>query len=176
MAYDYKKLTKQGGNNAPGLKKKVLVAPVRTFTSIAVPTAAGATPGDSVDITGDHTFGPSDGFIELYTTMDTSELTGELVGERDSNSTNPKVVANHPGLYKEALEFAKNAKDEDWIVLVEGLDGAYIQIGTEELGADANYRFGSGKVSGGYKGITLNFESFGEVFIYEGTITLKPVA
>ena len=174
MAYDYKKLTKKGGNNAPGIKKKVLVAPVRTFATISEPTNAGTTPGDGIVIGTDHTFGLADGFVELYTTMDTGELTGELIGERDSRSTNPKVVASHPGLYAEAIECADKAKDEDWIVLVEGLDGVLIQVGTQELGADFSYSFGSGKVSGGYKGLVFNFESFGKAYIYEGVVTLKP--
>lgn len=174
MSYNYQKLIKKGGDNAPGIKKKVWVAPVRSFTVIAEPTNAGAAPGDSIVIAADHTFGLTDGFVELYTTMDTGELTGELIGERDSRSTNPKVVAQHPGLYAEAMEFADKAKDEDWIVLVEGLDGVLIQVGTEQLGADFSYSFGSGKVSGGYKGLTFNFESFGKAYIYEGALTLKP--
>lgn len=174
MAYDFKKLGKSTSDNAPGLKKRVLVAPRSTFTALAEPGGAGAVAGDTIVISDPHTFGASDGFIEMYTTLATAELTAELVGERDSRTINPKVTAFHPGLYAEALEFGKMAKDEEWIVLVEQLDGSFIQLGQDGLECEITYSLGSGKVDGGSKGITFNIESFGDVFVYEGTITTKP--
>jgi hypothetical protein len=174
---DYNKLTKRTSrSNAPGLKKKILVAPRSYFAldGLKKPADDPAVPGSSIRITEAHTFLAGKGWEELYTTLDTGELTGESVGERDSRTTNPKVVAMHPGLYAEALEFGEKAKGDEFIVLVEQLDSTFVQLGQDGLECDITYSFGSGKVSGGYNGLTFNIESFGPVFIYEGAITMKP--
>lgn len=174
MAYDFGHLKKSTTDNAPGLKKRVLVAPRRLFTTLAEPSAAGVTPGDKILISADHTFAVGDGWIELYTTLATAELIAESVGERDSRTTNPSLTCFHPGSYAAALEFAEEGKNEDWIVLVEGLNGEFIQIGEDTLEAEMSYAFNSGKVDGGQKGITFTFSSYGKLYVYEGAITLKP--
>ena len=174
MAYDYKKLGRRDGENLPGLKTRVLVAPRATFTTLEAPTNAGAVPGDSIVISGSHTFGLTDGWIEMYTTMDTSELTGETIGERDSRGNNPKATAFHPGLYAEALEFAQKAQNDQWIALIERPDGTFIQLGADGLECDITHSVASGKVSGGSNGITFTIETFSKLFIYEGAITMKP--
>jgi hypothetical protein len=177
---DYNKLVKRTSiSNAPGIKKKVLVAPRSYFAAsggLQEPSATPATMGDQLKITTDHTFETGKGWMELYTTLDTGELTGESVGDRDSRTTNPKVEAKHPGLYAEALAFGEMAKGDEFIVLVEQLDGTFLQLGQDGLECDITYSFSSGKVSGGYNGITFSIESFGPVFIYTGVITMKPVA
>lgn len=174
MAYVYSSLGKKLQDNAPGTKKRVFVAPRRLITSLAAPAATGTGNGDTIEITGNHTFGASDGFIELYTTMDTSELTAETVGDRDSRSLNAKLECFHPGLYKEVMEFANWVKDDEFIVLVEMLDGTVIQLGSDGLECDITAKHGSGKVSGGGKGTTFTVEAFGPIYIYSGTITMKP--
>ena len=174
MPYTYADKPKKLQDNAPGTKKKVLVAPSRLFTAIATPAAAGAGDGDTIEITGNHTFAAPDGFVELYTTLDTQELVAEMVGERDSRILNPKFDCFHPGIYKELLEFGNWAKDDEFIVLVQLLDGTYVQLGNEDVGCDITYKLGSGKNSGGGKGATFTVETFGTPYIYAGVVTLKP--
>jgi hypothetical protein len=113
------------------------------------------------------------GFIELYGTLDTAELTAETVGDRDSRTTNPKFVFQNPGLDAEGIEFAEMAKNDEWIILVEQLNGSFIQLGQDGLECDLVPSRSSGKVSGGYTGQTFTAESFGPVFIYQGDITLR---
>lgn len=178
---DYKSLKKNTGkDNSPGIKKKVFAAPREWFDDANVagglqgPIAPAVNPGDRYRIIADHNFIAGKGFIELYTTLDTGEFTAEAVGDRDSRTTNPKLVVQHPGLDAERIEFAELAKNDDWIVLFEGLGGTVYQMGQDGLECDIVPSRGSGKVSGGYFGSTYNVESFGPIFVYEGAITLKP--
>ena len=181
-SFNYKHFKKRVGlDNAPGLKKKAYAAPRSWFAAVgglAVPTPAVApalpVPGEKFLITGTHTFEAGFGFIELYGTLDTHELTAETVGDRDSRTTNPKFVFKNPGIDAEGIEFAEMAKNDEWIILVEQLNGSYIQLGQDGLECDLVPSRSSGKVSGGYTGQTFTAESFGPVFIYEGDITMKP--
>lgn len=171
-SYAYTKLLKRTGqDNAPGIKKRVLVAPRSSFAILAEPAG---TVGNKLRIAADHTFELGMGWVELYTTLDTGSLTAETVGERDSRSTNPKVECFHPGIYAEALEFAEEAKNDEWIALVQQLDGTYVQLGSDGLECDITYSAGSGTVSSGANGLTFTIECFGKLFLYEGAITLKP--
>jgi len=172
MAYIYSSLAKAKQDNAPGTKSFIYVAPIDKFTTIEKPVAAGAGDGDTVEITADHTFGVGDGFIKLYTTKDTQELIAELVGERDSEVFNHKFECSHPGLSKEVLEFLNWAKDDQFIVLIPELDGSYLQLGMEDLGCDIKSAYGTGKLSGGYKGSKLTCESFHRPLKYAGTVTI----
>jgi hypothetical protein len=180
MAFDYKHFKKRVGlDNAPGLKKKAFAAPRSWFAAtggLAVPTPdpMNPVPGENYLITGNHTFETGKGFIELYGTLDTAELTAETVGDRDSRTTNPKFVFQNPGLDAEGIEFAEMAKNDEWIILVEQLNGTFIQLGQDGLECDLVPSRSSGKVSGGYTGQTFTAESFGPVFIYQGDITMKP--
>ena len=108
--YEYNTLPKKQQDNAPGTKKRVFAAPSRLITAISAPTGAGTTPGDTIVIPGDHTFGASDGFFELYTTLDTSQLTAESVGERDSRGHNVKLECFHPGIRSEERRVGKECR------------------------------------------------------------------
>lgn len=181
-SYDYKALKKNAGkDNSPGIKKKVYVAPRSWFDDAAIggglqgPVDPPVAAGDKYKITADHVFVTGEGFVEMYTTLDTGEFTAEAVGDRDSRTLNPKLVIQHPGLDAERIEFAQEVKNDEFIVLFEGLDGTIYQMGQDGLECDIVPSAGSGKVSGGYFGTTYNVENFGPIFIYEGAITLKPV-
>jgi hypothetical protein len=183
MSYDYKALKKNTGkDNSPGIKKKVYVAPRSWFDDanvsggLQVPIDVPVNPGDEYTISTDHNFITGEGFIEMYTTLDTGEFTAELVGDRDSRTTNPKLTVMHPGMDAERIEFAENVKNDEFIVLFEGLDGTIYQMGQDGLECDIVPSRASGKVSGGYFGQTFNIESFGPIFVYTGALTLKPVA
>jgi hypothetical protein len=176
MAVEYRNLKKRTFDNAPGVKKKAYAAPRSWFEDpdgLKIPTP-GATPGpgDSYRITATHAFKEGKGFLELYGTLATGEITAETVGERDSRTTNPQFVFQNPGLDAFGIEFAEQAKNDEWIILIPGLDGLVYQMGQDGLECDLVPSRGSGKVDGGYKGHTYTAESFGPIFVYEGDITL----
>lgn len=169
--YTYGHMAKKQQGNSPGTKKRIYIARTSDFTALQVPVGAGAGDGDMVEIATAHTFPVTKGFTEIYCSFDTGDLTADMVGERDSRIWNPKLVCQHPGIYKEFLELANWVKDEDFIVLVEMMDGTVIQLGADGTECDIQVSMGSGKNSGGYKGFTISIEGFGTPFIYTGVIT-----
>jgi hypothetical protein len=174
MAYVYGQRPKKQQENSPGTKKRIYLARTSDFLALQVPVAAGAGDGDTVEIATAHTFAAPDGFVEIYATFDTGELTMDMAGERDSRIWNNKLVCQHPGLYKEMLEMANWVKDEDFIALVEMMDGSVVQLGADGTECDVTVQGSSGKNSGGYKGFTFTIENFGTPYLYTGVITKKP--
>lgn len=175
MAYNYQKVNGPlGKDNSPGLKKNVLVAPRSWFDVLSVEVDPDGDTVGRVKITADHTFITGKGWVQLYTTLDTGQLTAEMVGDRDSKVQNPKVECKHPGSKEEILAFADAAKNDEFICLVQGLNNEWLQLGSDGLEALIMGNYDSGKVSGGYKGWTFTIESFGKIFLYEGTITMLP--
>lgn len=170
---DLQHLPKKKEFNEPGIKKKVYVGDVTKMTTIAAAVTPPVLPGDEALITEDHIFEVLEGFIEMYTTQATGELTAETIGDLDSRAIAPKLEFFHPGIYAAVLEFARNAQICDFIILVEQLNGTFIQMGSEGLEMAISHAVGTGKTDGGAKGLTFTAEGFSPLFIYEGVITSK---
>lgn len=164
---------KSGKTNRPGFGKKLLVALISDFETIATPTLPGTVAGDEVKITTAHTFKAGKGFKVLETTDEFNELTGEVIGDRDSRGESQTMTARHPGLEAEVLEFKKKALGQEFIMLLPNLDGTYRQVGTEEDPMECQSSSGSGTKSGGYKGITFTFSGYSEIYIYSGDIVIE---
>ena len=165
-------------DNAPGLRKNVLIAERDWFvanTGLKAPVGPFTDPGDSLRITGDHEFVEGFGFVPFHATLATAELTAENVGDRESRTNNPSLVAQHPGLTAEIVEFFQSRKNGDWIVLMQTLAGEWIQMGEDGLEAEIMFTFGSGKVDGGYQGVTATISNYGKPYFYEGDIVYYPV-
>lgn len=163
-------------DNAPGLRKNIFLAERDWFTDgtgLKTP-GANVNPGDSLRITETHTFKDGFGFLAMHSTLATAELIGEMVGERESRTNNPSLTAQHPGLTAEVVEFLQQMKSGDWIVLVQTLAGEFIQLGEDGLECEVMYSFGSGKVDGGYQGVTATISNYGKPYFYEGDLTLFP--
>jgi hypothetical protein len=173
MAYQTLKKNKTR-DNAPGLRKNIYLAERDWFDSLAVPVAPFENPGDSLRITADHTFKTGFGWIGMHTTLATAELVAEMVGERESRTNNPSLTAQHPGLTAEVIEFVQQMKSGDWITLVETLAGEYIQLGEDGLECEVMYSFNSGRVDGGYQGVTATISNYGKPYFYEGVLTMFP--
>ncbi|AWW32435.1 hypothetical protein DN752_21070 [Echinicola strongylocentroti] len=164
-------------DNAPGLRKTMWLAERDWFmadTGLAAPVAPFENPGDSLRISDTHTFETEFGFVPFHTTLATGELTGEMVGDRESRTNNPNLVGKHPGLTAEIVEFFQQKKNGDWIVLVQTLEGELIQLGEDGLECEVSFSFGSGTVEGGYQGVTVTITNYGKLFFYEGDITEYP--
>lgn len=173
MAYQTLKKNKVR-DNAPGLRKNIYFAERDWFTALQEPAAPFTNPGDSLRIATSHTFELGKGFIGMHTTLATAELVAEMVGERESRTNNPSLTAQHPGLTAEIIEFLQQMKSGDWIVIVETLAGEYIQLGEDGLECEVMYSFGSGRVDGGYQGVTATISNFGKLYFYEGNLTMYP--
>ncbi len=166
-------------DNAPGIRKNIYLAERDWFldnTGLKAPVGPFTALGDSLRIVGNHEFKEGFGFLQFHTTLATAELVAEMVGERESRTNNPSLTAQHPGLTAEVVEFLQVMKAGDWIVLVQTLAGEFIQIGEDGLEAEVMYSFGSGKVDGGYQGVTATISNYGKPYFYEGDLTIFPVA
>jgi hypothetical protein len=165
-----------GKDNPGGLKTKCYYAPESYFETIKR-TKTTNLPGDSVTIDGAHAFKNGKGFLEMYSTLDFSELKLDPVGERDGRSFKGSIPLFYPGNEKEAAEQAAQLKNEPGILLVEEMDGngvRYIQCGSEGLGVELIPGYTSGKPSGGRRGWTFTGEFFAQKqYFYEGAIALK---
>ena len=166
-----------GKDNQGGLTQKVYFAPVDYFNVIQKFDVNPAVPGALV-ITTTHTFKAGKGFHTMYTSMDAAKLLMESTGERDGRGYNIKVQdVFHPGLKEEASAFARQCKNDQFIVLVESPNGEMLQIGTENLYAEIFAKFDSGTLSSGRNGYTFEIASFANGMIYyKGGVTLFPVA
>ncbi|MBC6698884.1 hypothetical protein [Hymenobacter sp. BT190] len=178
---DLSNLTHLGGldgtENTPGLLGYVLWAPMSYFQTIAKAPAfvATAPAGTSAVITADHAFKMGLGFLRIYITLDSNELKGEVVGERDGRGQKLSFEGFHPGNKPESLELFNIAKNTDGIMLVPDADGTYIQVGAEGLPVELAPAYGSGKLSGGRRGTTVKAECYAVgIKIYKGDVIEKP--
>ena len=107
--------------------------------------------------------------------MGTGQLTGEMVGDKESRTNKPTLVGKHPGLTAEIVEFFQKTKSGDYIVLVQTLAGEVIQLGEDGLECEIMFSFDSGTVESGYQGVTATIENYGKLYFYEGDITEYPL-
>jgi hypothetical protein len=175
MANRYKKIAKADQKNVDGGYKNVVqFAPRDTFTLIAAPDSAVTTPGASVEIPDDHTFGASDGFISWLCNTDSVTVTGksegrgmiwtsvfELVG--DSSSTQEQV---------------QDQLNDNCIFL---LKDANCKAATElvQLGDDCNtpkveVEFDGKTTASGDKIYKITLTVKNAKYFYQGTVTSKP--
>ncbi|UOR06735.1 hypothetical protein MUN82_06450 [Hymenobacter aerilatus] len=167
----------EGADNTPGLLNYVLWAPISWFATIAKapkydPTAV---PGTSAIIATKHTFKPGFGFIRIYLTLDSNELKGSVVGERDGRGQKIELEGFHPGNKAAALEFFNLVKNIDGIMLVPDADGTYVQVGADGLPVELAPAYNSGKISGGRRGITVKAECYAAgIKLYSADVEMKP--
>lgn len=165
----------EGAENRPGLMKNIYVAPVRDFDVLATPVDSGNMDGSSVEISADHTFQAGRGWIRMYSTLESAQLIAETVGERDGRGHRLELTAFRPGVAAVNIEFANKALYDEFIILVETLEGQFLQMGTERMGVECTgAALDTGTVGGGRKGYTFTFDTFGSPYVYSGAITELP--
>lgn len=176
--YELSPLTKpKGQDNTPGLRGYVYLADEDDFLVIAKAPKTGTKPGDTAVIVDNHTFQPGKGFVKTYITLDSNQLKGDTVGERDGRGMKLGFDFFHPGNRAEALEFARIVKNLGLIMLVPDADGTYLQVGAEGLPVEVAPGYDSAKLSSGRRGFIFKAEAYATgMYIYAGDITLKPAA
>lgn len=163
----------------PGLNNEILFAPKSWFETISAPPTTGTTWGEVNTIADDHVFltaSPAYGFVKMYTTPRSAELTMKLVGEIDSQGIDGEVEAFSPGTNLALFELM-SAQDE-YIVLAKPADcevDFYFQLGqgcTGALPKDWEYKTGKGGGEG-RNGFTIKFNTYtAKVLIYTGAVVL----
>ena len=74
----------------------------------------------NVLLTGQPVFKDGKGLIPVYITTSSREFSYETQGDQDARSFKVKFVGSHPGTELEALEFAQNMLDEEFIIFIPG--------------------------------------------------------
>lgn len=74
----------------------------------------------NVLLTGQPVFKEGKGLIPVYITTSSREFSYETQGDQDARSFKVKFMGTHPGTELEALEFAQNMLDEEFIIFIPG--------------------------------------------------------
>jgi hypothetical protein len=175
----YQHVTKATGTNGPGVRVKLLVAPISWFNVIQQPSNAGLVAGDTIVISTAHTFTvstPLKGFVEFYTTPRTASAMLEMVGEYDSQGINATYEAFAPGVNIPLLEMM--SQEDEFMLLIGDPDcdvQRFLQFGTRCSPAKmSGWKWESGKQGGeGKRGMTMKFDWYNtKPLIYTATPTL----
>ena len=159
-----------GKDNTPGLKGNIFIAAEDDFDVIKGFKTTNVA-GDSVTIDGSHTFKPGKGFIQAYSTQDTSQFKLDPVGERDGRGKKATGEFFNPGNTKVAAEFDRIIKNRSCIVLVQTPEGVTLQFGGKGLGLEVLGSYDTGKQSGGRRGFMYKCEGYQNgLQFYEGDI------
>lgn len=177
---DYENLAAPDGtrDNMGGTTQRVFFGPLSTFLVIQTPIAVPVNPEDEVDIVTAHTFKPTFCFLKAYTTMNKGKLDTKSQGELDGKSFKQEFEFFYPGSLSEAHAFAAQAKNDNFIFLIEKPDSAvngYLQVGTEMFPAKVSPDFTTGTNESGVQGYTFKVEAVSnKQFVYKSTINLVP--
>lgn len=114
--YTLKKLDKpSAGAGAPNTGSRfAYLAAVKDLVSFP------DTDDNNVLLTGQPVFKEGKGLVPVYITTPSREYSYESVGEQDARSHKVRFVGSHPGAEIEALEFAQNNLDEEFIIFIPG--------------------------------------------------------
>lgn len=114
--YTLKKLDKpSAGAGAPNTGSRfAYLAAVKDLVSFP------DTDDNNVMLTGQPVFKEGKGLVPVYITTSSREYSYESAGDQDARSHKVKFVGAHPGTEIEALEFAQNNLDEEFIIFIPG--------------------------------------------------------
>lgn len=116
MSYKLKKLDKPtSGSGAPSTGSRFAYL-AWTQDLVSFPD----TDDKNVLLTGQPVFKDGKGLIPIYITTSSREYSYETQGDQDARSFKVKFVGSHPGTELEALEFARNMLDEEFIIFIPG--------------------------------------------------------
>jgi hypothetical protein len=114
MAYTLKKLEKAGTGAASPGGRFAYIALVDDLLSFP------NTDDKGVVLQGQPVYKEGKSAVAIYLTSSTKEFSYESQGEEDARTHKLKFVGSHPGTEQEALEFALNNLDKDFIVFIPG--------------------------------------------------------
>lgn len=181
-AINYASLAGPSGaaDNMGGTTSRCYFAGINDFLSIKTPTASPSTLADLVSISTAHTFKTGKCFKLGYCTQDKGKFDAKTQGEADGRSFKQEFEFFLPGSAVEAHGFAAQAKNDNFIFLVEmpdSADSGYIQVGTEMFPATVAPEFTSATNASGVRGHVFKVSAMSNrTFIYDSTITLTPAS
>lgn len=172
-----------GNDNVSGFKQRVFIARKDWFDTIAKPeNDLNSSTFDpltnfegTVQITDSHTFKVGFGFLDIYCTFDVGDYDSEMPPGNDHNGSYHTVKFFIPGIDAKKLALVRNAQNYKWIVIIETIDGKFMQIGTEHLWADIIGKFKLPNPSGDRRGSEMQAKAFQiHPILYSGELTPHP--
>ena len=165
------------GNNMGGTTQRCYFSELAGFLSIKTPIASPVNIEDLVDIVTAHTFNSGGCFKKAYT-QNKGKLDLKSVGELDGKSFKQEFEFFYPGNLSEAHAFAAQAKNDNFIFLIEKPDSAnagYLQVGTEMFPAKVSPEFTTATNESGVQGYTFKVEAVTDKqYIYKAAVTVVP--
>jgi hypothetical protein len=158
-----------GADNMPGVGTAVYFAPKRDFQNIAAPAEG------EVEILSNHSFNPGKGFIEIYNSLKSGELTSDSKGDIDGYYQEQKYMGFIPGIRSIVMKNFRKIQNLEGIAIVVH-NGQMIQLGSKDLPAYMKIRMKTGKVGAddvaGYEMEIYSADI--STWFYKGTLTLIP--
>ena len=175
MSYTFKKLVTPQ-KVASGVAENCFFAPRADFATIAVPTAPFTNQGDSITITGDHTFGAGKGFLAIQLAPQKNSLESKTRGDLGLNGLITDLKFFIPGSYKEVHEQSQKMLNTPMIFLIADSESTgedeFYQLGSDALGAYMTIDFTTGTTKDGVKGFMGTITYDAAVQFYTGTVTV----
>lgn len=112
--YTFKKLDKTGSGAASPGGRFAYAALVEDLVSFP------DTDDKGVLLQGQPVYKEGKSAVGVYITSSTKEFSYESQGEEDARTHKVKFIGSHPGTEQEALEFAMNNLDKDFIIFIPG--------------------------------------------------------
>ncbi|KFF26867.1 DUF1398 domain-containing protein [Chryseobacterium vrystaatense] len=116
MSYTLKKLIKpSAGAGAPTTGNRfAFLLPVDNAVSFP------DTDANNVMLNGQPVYKEGTALVPIYITNSSQEYSYESQGDQDARSHKVKFIGTHPGTEREALEFAQNNLDKEFIIFIPG--------------------------------------------------------
>jgi hypothetical protein len=179
-ALDYDNLSGPDGSrdNMGGTTQRCYFAAVSKFLSIKTPVASPGTLAAVVEITTAHTFKTGGCFKKMYITQNKGKLDTKSVGDLDGKSFKQEFELFYPGSESEAHGFAAQAKNDNFIFLVEKEDSSvngFLQVGTEMFPAKVSPDFTTGTNESGVQGYMFKVEALAtKQHVYKAAVSVTP--
>lgn len=179
-AINYDNLNGPDGSrdNMGGTTQRAYFAAVNKFNVIQKPVSNPTTLAATVEIVTAHTFKTGGCFKKIYITQNKGKLDTKSVGELDGKSFKQEFELFYPGSESEAHGFAAQAKNDNFIFLVEKEDSdvnGFLQVGTEMFPAKISPDFTTATNESGVQGYMFKVEALAtKQLVYKATVSLTP--
>lgn len=172
---DYKDMIGPNGteNNMGGTEQLFYLCSATDVKTWGLPATAPVDPDDAYVIKIAHVMNTGKKFVQVYATIDTTELEAGMQGEIDGRSFAPKFKFFYPGSKKEVISFLNRVKGDQLVVIVPLADGTLIQLGGPKFRAYVKGDFKSDKTTGRGKGTEFEIIAYQPaLYIYDAAIPL----
>lgn len=148
----------EGTKSLPGIRRRAFFIPKIQITAWPAVDESAATPALRTMIAGNFTLEALMTFFELDGVIKKMKVTSEPQGPPESSSLLNKLSLVHPGTAEEAADFARQANRDDYVYIVQQMDGKFRVIGSEHFRTTTKVSQDLGNEGDESKGTTIEVE------------------